>query len=895
MNESLKQILKSHNSGKNFPAVDLVKKNPKMAAMISKLQSSPDKTDSKIINSKGNSNIDQNVFAAISEQIKGKRHDNDNMTQLFPDIELGIQILVSSILSPKDMVKTELIYKLKESVFAHTLGSGLHEITKRHIENHYELLRELPVLLREALFSTGSYIKAVLPESILDDIIHQRNISKESLSQISKTGYNDLCINVGILGGYKPDDGISLESKVYGKAVKNSGALLHEHNKSLETFDEFVTITDNIQLLKFKGLKKALTKLSVKHLTNTALENMNYGKVKKINNDVMNSLMFADPHGRTQNLVMVGDSGSSKRKSVGRPLTMKLPSESVIPVYIPGDETKHIGYFVLIDASGYPVSVNNPSNVSLNNNWQQPNQNGSATSLLQKAKNNLQASGCSDPTNDQIAKIYGNIVETNLINRLRNGVYESDFEISNNEEVYRIMLARSLAGKYTTMVYIPEEYVTYFAFKYNPNGTGKSLLDDLKIITSIRSILLFARIMAMTKSSINITHVNMTLDPNDPDPEKTIEQGMHEVLKMRQNYLPLGINSPTDLVDWINKAGFEFSFEGHPGIPQTKFDFESKNIQHQIPSDDLEENLRKQTYMSFGLSPETVDNGFSSEFATTVVSNNILLSKRVSQYQEILSDQLTDYTRKLLSCDESYKADVIEFLKNNKALLQKNNTINENGQTGKASDDKEELDEEKSYMMTLEKYLEYLTIELPKPDETSVDTQVAAYDKYLEALDKTIDSWVSSEILTSDTAGNISNYADSIKKIVRAYYLRQWMSDNNFMPELSDLITKDEDGKPNMDIFEINQSHLDGLMKSSVKFVDKMSAVKRAADKDLEAMGGEASEPSDSGDSGDESAQSSQGGADEFALEPDVGAQEPAEEEPPADDKEEKEDTTEEK
>jgi hypothetical protein len=84
-------------------------------------------------------------------------------------------------------------------------------------------------------------------------------------------------------------------------------------------------------------------------------------------------------------------------------------------------------------------------------------------------------------------------------------------------------------------------------------------------------------------------------------------------------------------------------------------------------------------------------------------------------------------------------------------------------------------------------------------------------------------------------------------------------------------------------------------MKSSVKFVDKMSAVKRAADKDLEAMGGEASEPSDSGDSGDESAQSSQGGADEFALEPDVGAQEPAEEEPPADDKEEKEDTTEEK
>jgi hypothetical protein len=389
--------------------------------------------------------------------------------------------------------------------------------------------------------------------------------------------------------------------------------------------------------------------------------------------------------------------------------------------------------------------------------------------------------------------------------------------------------------------------------------------------------------MAMTKSSINVTHVNMTLDPNDPDPEKTIEQGMHEVLKMRQNYLPLGINSPTDLVDWINKAGFEFSFEGHPGIPQTKFDFESKNIQHQIPNDDLEENLRKQTYMSFGLSPETVDNGFHSEFATTVVSNNILLSKRVSQYQQVLSYQLSDYCRKLLSCDESYKTDVVDFLKNNKALLEKNKTINENN---KAISNIEELDETKALNFTIDKYLEYLIIELPKPDETSVDTQAAAYEKYLEALDKTIDSWVGSEILTSDTAGNISNYADSIKKIVRAYYLRQWMSDNNFMPELSGLITKDEDGKPNMDIFEINQNHLDGLMKSSIKFIDKLSAVKRAADKDLEAMGTEPAQSSDS-DSNAETSQTGQETGDDFGLDDDNSeaqvAQEPVEDSSPTD------------
>jgi hypothetical protein len=438
------------------------------------------------------------------------------------------------------------------------------------------------------------------------------------------------------------------------------------------------------------------------------------------------------------------------------------------------------------------------------------------------------------------------------------------------------MLARSLAGKFTTMVYIPEEFMTYFAFKYHPNGTGKSLLDDLKIITSIRSILLFARVMALTKSAINLTHVNMNLDPNDPDPEKTIEMGMHEVLKMRQNYLPLGINTPTDLVDWINRAGFEFTFDGHPGIPQTKFEFESRNIQHQVPDDSLDESLRKQTYMAFGISPETIDNGFNSEFATTVVSNNILLSKRVSQYQDILCRQLVDYVQKLLSCDEVFKKEALDFLKENKGLMEKTFSAQE-------VKDLDEDTEDGNLLFAIEKYLEYLDIELPKPDETSVDTQLEAYTKYEEALDKAITSWISPDIITSDVSGEISSYADTIKNIVRAHYLRQWMSDNNFLSELGDMVTKDEDGKANMDVFDINKAHIEGLVKMSVRFIDSMKSVKAAADKDIQNLGtepaqssGDSSQSGDGGGSQDGGAQD--GGMDDFSLdgEDDMSAQDGA-------------------
>ncbi|NYW24484.1 hypothetical protein C6506_28745, partial [Escherichia coli] len=95
-----------------------------------------------------------------------------------------------------------------------------------------------------------------------------------------------------------------------------------------------------------------------------------------------------------------------------------------------------------------------------------------------------------------------------------------------------------------------------------------------------------------------------------------------------------------DLVNWIQRAGLQFSYENNPLIPEVKIDFENANLSHTVPDSDLEEELRKQTIIALGLPPETVDNGFNPEFATTVVNNNILLSKRVLIYQKTLLTHL---------------------------------------------------------------------------------------------------------------------------------------------------------------------------------------------------------------------------------------------------------------
>lgn len=856
--ESLKKVIGLVNSGKSYPALQLVQSNPQTAALVSKLIKPREKADFDLKRQNSHHALNQAQILAISESTSTRAKDNENIVKLFPDIELAVQILVSSILSPKDMVKSELIYKAKDPILPSELLLKLNQVVSSHFENHYLIKDELQEILRDTLFNTGSYIKAILPESVVDEIINQnRAVSTESLAELFKP-QTSVVEHLGFLGNPGPKrQGTALESFLNNPgSISYNPKLSRLHDGTMVTL-EHLEIVDNYKLLKLPSIIEVANKQKVKSLVShdarksKTLSLEAQQKDKKISPEELATLMYKSGQNNSQTFMVIPGKGNSKRKNVGRPLILRLPSEAVIPVYVPGNESKHTGYFILVDMDGNPVSRKSQqdNNDGLSSLLSSQNQSQSLSSMLMtKAKKNLVGND-NVPTLDQITKVYASIVEADLMERLSNGLYGNNVKVADNEEIYRIMLTRALASKYTRLIYIPAELTTYFAFKYFDNGVGKSYLDDIKNLTSLRAILLFSKVMAMTKSAINITHVNMTLDPQDPDPQKTIEMSQHEIIKMRQQYFPLGINSPVDLVDWIQRAGLEFSFEGHPGLPQTKFDFESKNIQHQVPDSDLDELLRKQTYMAFGLSPETVDNGFNSEFATTVVSNNILLSKRIIQLQQIFTRHLSDYLHKLVSNDTIIVDEIKQLLKENTGLVEK--TLSD--------DEKAAFKENEESFLTdlIDRYIENLEVDLPRPDITSLQTQSTAFTEYTEALDKVLDSWISSEFITSDLAGEISNNIDSIKAVVKGYYIRRWMSENGYMPELNDIVTSNEDGKPTLDIYELNHNHIEGLVRSSMKFIEKMNTVKKAADQDLNNLGtqpGTVDTPSDPTEGGDDSA-----------------------------------------
>ena len=907
--------------GASRPASTIVK-NLDLAAVISKFitprekgQFLPSEPTSEINGT--NAGID-----TISKSIIARIEDNENIFKLFPDIELAIQIIVSSILSPKDMIKSELIFRMKESQLPTTMVAEMLDVVRSELEANYSFKKDGPAILRDALFRSGSHVRAVMPESAVDQLINQRTgITTESMYSTdlfipatTLEGDKDKLTHLGLLGDphatVTPNGRRSLalesalnvgRSSLYNPKLYVAG--VHDEKESefgitMEAFKklvaESVDVSDNYHFLKMPMLLEAACEQNVARLTKNqlqqksavfAMEEYHQFQAKEKappTTKELSGILYKSSNVAYTPFLNVPSSVNLKRRSVGRPLILTIPSEAAIPVHVPGDVTKHIGYFVPVDIDGNPVTIGSATSDSgqgLSSMMQMDKSGSSASALLtEKARRNI-AGDSVVPLIDHMTDLYADLIEHDTLGRLAKGAYGKKLGLGRNNEIYRIMLARALKSQFTRLIYIPAEYVTYFAFNYHRNGVGKSYLDDLSNITSLRAMVVFSKVMAAVKSSISTTLVNVSLDPRDQDPVKTMELAKHFVARSRQQYFPHGLNRVADLTDWIHRAGVEITFDGHPRLPTTKFTFESKNIQHTPPDDTLEELFRHQSYMHFGLSPEMMDNATKTDFATTVEKNSVLFSRRITILSDKYAADLTDYGQKICSNDQVIQERLVEILNKYKADVEK------------VMDDEEkehyQADPAGFVSYVLQTVIDLLEIDLPKPESTRSESQKTAITDQEEIIDKALQYIFSEDVLPQELGGEASNYVAALKTSWKAALMRKWMADNNYAPEAFAITNRTTDGKPMANLLEATAAYTETVMLNIDSYIKKMQEAKAASNADLEKLapgassgGGEPSSGSDESSGGDEDL----GGSSPFDMPLAEGEPIPGEEEetPPA-------------
>jgi hypothetical protein len=856
------QLLGLDSQKRRFEKMPLFKKRPLASAVVNKLVRRG--MDALEANTGQNNRNGADMPTAgylnkVSDTTAGNVTDAANLYQMLPDTELAEQILVSSILSPKDMVTTELNYLCNESSLKGEITGVMLAVVEEFFTKVYKIDPQLPKILSDVLFKKGSYPILIIPESSVDEIINgdRPNASMEDIGQASAGLFN---YSIGILGDSKFEDGKSVPRSRQKVSMEDMGQYYTQNFRMLRPrlvkkgFDTKITVSDNPDVLKAPFVQALQRR---RHLANT-FKSRGFGM--ESNNEVTRDdieMSFYRPRlNAARPVVAMKTKDQIKRATVGHPLVMRLPSESIIPVHVPGSPDEHIGYFVILDQTGNPVVKANRSEYYNDLNMNMTTNKDMASQLISQGQRTVEGyQQRSDVDTEEATRIYAQLVEEDLVARLRNGIYADNIEISRPLEVYRIMLARTFANMTTQLLFVPAELVTYFAFDYNRFGVGKSLLEDNKILASLRVMMMLSNTMAAIKNSVPHTGLNITLDPTDPDPSSTVEKLVHNYTQTRQASYPLGASSPVDIVNFLQNAGVDLNVQGSPAYPETRMEVEDRQRSVAKPDTDLEDNLKKQFLMSLGLSPETVDNGYNVEFATSIVTSNLLLTKRVMLYQDLFTELLGEFIRKYVFNSGNLLDKLRKVVEANRNMIEV-----EDGQEAPETD------------AIIQEFINSLAVSLPRPDSITLERQMEAYDKYVEGLEKCLEAYFSSDFLDGTAMGDQQESVDVVKAAILAHFKRKWMRENNVLPELAELVTFTEDDHPMIDLLSEHTTHIDaiaasiqGYMVKVAESVDKRNKLTEAieSDKHIEVGGGGGGMDTSSDDSGDGD-DGGEGGDDDF-------------------------------
>lgn len=867
--KNLKTFVTSSRASKTQSALRLASTNPQTAATLSKLR-----RDSRRVLMKDEDRariVNRDELLKIAASTRRATTENEDVFQLFPDMELAVQVTSGMVLSPRDMINTSVNYKFTRTVIPTAPARDITSAVEEYIEREYGITADLPETLRESYFTKGSHIMMYLPENIVDEVINgQSRPSMEALKDLA------LDSSYGFLGSqfttpptagsgnipsaesfFQRSSRYDKESKVYFTVSKEDqkdtiGIPVSATAAGAEILPG-VEVTDNFNFIKVARNKKKILKRTMESIIrsggprglapntlrglNVSAESMaayngtDGDKDKKLTPLELRNVLYKPGESSTQHMVTIDSIGLNRRKSIGKPLALKIPSVAAAPVYTPGNEKDHIAYFLFLDEDGNFITedtmgLNFGDDAQAILTGSSGFSSTSRNALITRASNNINGSRDSkrQPTIQDVSVIYAEILEKNLLNRLANGINGRNVRLADNSEIYRVMFARTLSGRYTRVLYVPAEMVSYIAFRHFNNGVGKSIIEDVKNLIGVRATILMSKVFAYIRSSINTTTVDVDLDPDDPDVIDTVENVRDIVTAGRRSMLMFNNINIDDLTHWIQRAGITINPKGHKGLPEMAYSVTAGNTEHKIPDNEFDEDLRKQTYMAFGISPEQVDNAFDPDFATTSKNANLNSQKRAGQIRSELMRQISERVRMICTYDMEVREIIREKIAAEIAAIKTNLPEDH---------DYEGLDDAQIVEMILTEYIESLYLEIPDPDGKSTEIKSEDLKTQEEMLETALNYFIGDEMIASEEFGEIAQVIKDNLPAIKAHFMRQWMADNDVMPQLLDLVTQDEDGQPNFNVFNLVTDFMKKLVPSFVKQKAENEKIKAAADTDV--------------------------------------------------------------
>lgn len=523
------------------------------------------------------------------------------------------------------------------------------------------------------------------------------------------------------------------------------------------------------------------------------------------------------------------------RENLDEPIFINYPVEAVIPIFKPGSPSEHVGYLALHDEEGNPLSKAKPVNYyrELANGYNsRMTVNTMASSLIQQGKTMFE--GFSNKLDEarqleMLSRIHSNAIIKDILDRLKNGLYGKNLDVGDSAEVSRIMFYRALRGQRTRVLFVPKEVMSYMAFDYDNRGFGISLLDNMKVLISLRIQFMLAQLRAGIMNSIPETLVTLRIDEKDPDPRKTIQIANVMALQSRSNSgLIIGASNVQTIEDRVNQSNIRMAIESdNPKIPQIGHDISKTTADIPAPDNDVAEGIKRDTIMGTGLTPDMVDNSLSTEFAANVLQGNFITSLIAFQKQDRFNPLLTDFVRKVITVSPYLHKRLREIIRDNLEEIIENVKEASGDKSlsvkGLASSAIEVLIDG-----IIDKFTSAFEVTLPAPPNDNHESKAEQLQQYEERVDKAIEFVISQDTLPESIVSEEgANMVDAYAAIVKADLIRDWMLENNYMPEIMNYITVSDEG---VQTYEKNKAIRDLTVKTVKAMTEFFKEGKNIAD-----------------------------------------------------------------
>lgn len=769
--------------------------------------------------------------------------DAERLKALDPNIKRVEQIVVSSIMSPNDLQDVDPEIVIDSSLVSDSQNQKIVELLTKFYCGEYHLGRKLTNWVREAHFRSGAGVSMILPEATLTELVDKYDpqrayirqaagesfalrVGTEKLTTQEHTQLKNLIFNDAFYDSISTTPTFTGDDKPKHPVTGTEGIRIVMQDDVTEVPNDF-NINGFLQRLFQEDAPDFIVTDEVRNELRSGVENMTINFSKAIvgkgpiniteNPEV---LRFGRAYRKNQNHKLTAklspilarlttqqedDKDLYAYKDVkvidltahmtdfksqqAFPFYMDLPTEAVIPICVPGTKDQHIGYFILVDAYGQPIEASSylvdSSNCSISGRINTAYQAiygemPTASGIYGSAGNNLGMNQkASNYRKASINKVF-NYVLDELLKRKLNDMGLNDVSLGRYNTIAQCMLYRLLEKKKTSLVFVPEKYITYMAFDYHrTDGTGKSRIEDILYMESLKISFLTANTLATMKSAVPLKKVKLNLDEKQTNVMQAAFM-VRDAIVQKEKFSPS--TYPSTVTSQILTQNLSVETV-HPNAQG--FSYSVEDTHREIPKADSEflDKLENGSIIGLGVSPSALSEMSEVQFARSLATTNLHYAKSIRQDQVIverigsvhiqnhcaLSSALIYKIANILDSDLTKSDRILDHKKGNMDLTEVKPS-DDNAFTGVGAISKQISDETFTKVLSV---INSMRIKLCPPNVAPDDTQYTILGDMLKRISEYVEVVFPDEFGSFPGDDNVANDYKLIKAHIKSMLARQ--------------------------------------------------------------------------------------------------------------------------